>query len=204
MKSADLLYFLSVRKGVAYLCAQYAVIVLSRVVGDDVRLADVNVALVVQHACVCADVDDVANDLGLKTFRETDGKLKDKLDATNKAFAPYRENMQAASKIAKERTFRYMNPRTFSVFRKIIKSCNAAVESTTPNDTPTFITWGKLDELVPERTVKYLAKHFQRAEIKIYSDVGHAMLYTNLDDVIIHDIVAFLSEGKVLLEVPKR
>lgn len=143
-------------------------------------------------------------ELGIKVFRETDGKLKDKFDAAGKAFSPYIENMQTANKIAKERTFRYMTPRTFSTFRKIIKDSNAVVESTSPNDVPTLILWGKLDELVPERTVKYLNKHFINAQIKIYPDVGHSMLYTNLDDVIIHDIVEFLTEGERLVEVPKR
>ena len=143
-------------------------------------------------------------ELGIKAFRETDGKLKDKFDATGKAWSPYIENVHTANKIAKERTFRYMTPRTFSVFRKIIKDCNAVVESTSPNDTPAFILWGKLDELVPERTVKYLTQYFLQTQVKIYPDVGHSMLYTNLDDVIIHDIVEFLTDGERLVEVPKR
>lgn len=144
------------------------------------------------------------SELGWRAFRETDGKLKDKFDATGKAFSPYVENIHTANKIAKERTFRYMTPRTFTTFRSIVKNCNAVVESTSPNATPTLILWGKLDELVPERSVKYLINHFTAAQATIYPDVGHSMLYTNLDDVIIHDIVKFLTDGEVLLEVPKR
>ena len=144
------------------------------------------------------------SELGRKAFREADGKLHEKIDATNKAFAPYLENLQTANKIAKERTFRYMNPRTYSGFSKIVKSTNVVLETTSPNKTPVFILWGKLDELVPYRTVKYLTTHFPEAQVKIYPDVGHAMLYTNRDDEIIHDVIEFLTEGEVSLTVPKR
>ena len=143
-------------------------------------------------------------DVGRKAFREAEGKLKDKLDATNEAFTPYLENLQTATKIAKERTFRYMTPHTYSVFSRIIKQSNSAIKEAEQLDTPTLILWGKLDELVPYRSVKYLLKHFPNATEKIYPDVGHAMLYTNLDDVIIHDVIEFLTEGEVNLTVPKR
>ena len=145
-----------------------------------------------------------ASDLSKKVFDATEGKLKDKLAATNEAFAPYFENLRATGKVAKERTLRYMNPRTYSTFSKIVKSCNVVLETVSPNNTPTLILWGKLDELVPHKSVKYLTGHFPKAEVKIYPDVGHAMLYTNLDDVIIRDVIEFLTEGKIIPEVPKR
>lgn len=143
-------------------------------------------------------------ELSAKAFREADGNLRDKIDAASKALEPYKENMQTANKIAKERTFHYMTPHTYSAFSKIVKSSNVVLETTSPNTTPTLILWGKLDELVPYSSIKYLTKHFVEAQLKIYPNVGHAMLYTNFDDVIIRDIVEFLSEGKVLLDVPKR
>ena len=142
--------------------------------------------------------------LGVKTFRETEGKLKDRIAATNDAFTPYKENFQISFDIAKKRTFKYMTPRTYGTFAKIIKTVNKVVESSTPHDVPALILWGKLDELVPYRSVKYLTKHFPQAQVKIYPDVGHAMLYTNRDDVIIHDVVEFLTDGKVSVTVPKR
>lgn len=145
-----------------------------------------------------------AGDLSKSAFLEAEGKLKDKLDATNKAFEPYVENLQITSKIALKRSIRYINPHTYSVFSKIIKSVNTVVETTSPHTTPALILWGKLDELVPYRAVKYLTKHFPQADTKVYPDVGHAMLYTNFDDVIIADIIEFLTEGEVIPEVPKR
>ena len=142
--------------------------------------------------------------VGLKAFREAEGKLRDKIDATKKEFAPYIENLLTSGQIAKERTVRYMNPHTYSAFAKIIKKVNVVVETTSPLKTPMLILWGKLDELVPYRSVKYLTKHFPEAQVTIYPDVGHAMLYTNLDDVIIHDVIDFLTEGEVSVDVPKR
>ena len=143
-------------------------------------------------------------ELGRKAFRESEGKLREKIDATNKAFEPYIENLKAANKVAKERSFRYMNPRTYSTFRKVIKNVNTVVETTSPHNTHALVLWGKLDELVPYRSVQYVKKHFPNATELVYPDVGHAMLYTNLDDVIIHDIIHFLTEGEVSLEIPKR
>ena len=143
-------------------------------------------------------------DLSKKAFSETDGDLRGKLDAVNTALEPYKENMQTASKIAKARTFHFMTPHTYSAFSKIVKSANVVVETTSPNPTPMLVLWGKIDELVPYSSIKYVTKHFPNAQVTIYPDVGHAMLYTNLDDVIIHDVVEFLTEGKVNLSVPKR
>ena len=144
------------------------------------------------------------SDVGIKAFREAEGSLKEKLDATGKALEPYLENMHLANEVAKQRTLKHMNPHTYSVFSKIIKSCNVVLETVSPNPTPALILWGKLDELVPQKTVKYLTKHFAELQVTIYPDVGHAMLYTNFDNVIIHDIIEFLTEGEVSLAVPKR
>ena len=156
------------------------------------------------NAALPVSIGKFASSVGLKAFREAEGNLSEKLDATNKALEPYLENLQTANKIAKERTLHYMSPRTYTVFAKIVKSANVVLETTSPHKTPALILWGKLDELVPQKTVKYLTKHFTEAQVKIYPDVGHAMLYTNLDDVIIHDVIEFLSEGKLQLTVPKR
>ena len=145
-----------------------------------------------------------ANDVTVTTFKQTQGKLRDKIDATKKEFEPYFENLKVANKIAKERTFRYMTPRTYATFSKIVRQSNAVLQTVSPLTTPTLILWGKLDELVPYRSVEFLTKHFPDAKVKVYPDVGHAMLYTNLDDVIIHDVVEFLTDGEVDLTVPKR
>jgi len=40
--------------------------------------------------------------------------------------------------------------------------------------------------------------------VKIYKNVGHAMLLTNLDNVLIADILYFLSDGNDVREIPVR
>ena len=139
-----------------------------------------------------------------KAFRETEGKLRDKRAAAKKALAPYRANKKITMKIAKRRTIRYMYPRNFAIFSKIIKRSNVVIETTSPNKTPALILWGRLDELVPIKSVRYLTKHFTNAQVTVYPDVGHAMLVSVRDFVVIRDAVRFLTEGEVILDVPER
>lgn len=144
------------------------------------------------------------NETWIDTFCKTKGGLGKRFSASHKVFTPYVQNMKSAMKIAKERTFKYMSRKTFSVFSKVVKQCNAEIEKSAPIDTPIFIMWGKLDELVPQRSLKYLTKHFPLAQVKIYPDVGHAVLSTNRDDELIADIVEFLTDGARKVTVPKR
>lgn len=124
-------------------------------------------------------------------------------DAVKKAWAPYNANMSVAGKIACQRTFRYMTPRNFRVFSELVKLCDDWVISTNPQ-TPMLVLWGKLDELVPRKSIDFVAKHFANAQVKIYSDVGHAMLYTNRDHIIIKDVMDFLTRDNFNNEVPPR
>ena len=142
--------------------------------------------------------------VGLSAYRDTEGTLSDKHAALKEAFQPYGENISTAGKLAFERTFKYLNTRTFGTFRKLMKLSNEKVEEQSPIKTPTLILWGKLDELVPYRSVKFLLKHFNNAECNVYHDVGHAMLYTNRDNFLIKDIMDFLTDGKFDREVPYR
>ena len=140
----------------------------------------------------------------LDAFQEADGNLKEKHDAVKAAFQPYGENISTANKIAAERTFKYLNPKTYGVFRKLMKLSTQAVEEKSPIQTPTLILWGKLDELVPYRSIKFVLKHFKNAECNVYHDIGHSMLYTNRDNLLIKDIMDFLTDGKFDKEVPYR
>lgn len=142
--------------------------------------------------------------VGLKTYREADGKLSDKLDATKNAYAPYLDNIVTSVKILWDRILRNFTPHTYSVFRKLMKKCNTVVENTSSIQTPTLVMWGKLDELVPYKSVKFVFKHFANVEEKIYPDIGHVMLYTNHDHMLISDILDYLSDGAVQKEIPVR
>ena len=140
----------------------------------------------------------------LHAFHSTKGSLKEKRAAVKKAFTPYRENIAITNKIAAERTFKYTKPSTFSVFRKLMKAANVKVQENSPIQTPTLVLWGKLDELVPYRSIKFVLKHFPNAECNVYHDIGHSMLYTNRDNLLIADIMNFLTDGEFDQVVPYR
>lgn len=124
-------------------------------------------------------------------------------DAVKKAWTPYKENASVAGKIAFRRTFRYMTPRNLRVFAELVKISDDLVASAQPK-TPVLVLWGKLDELVPQKSSQFVAKYFPNAQITVYPDVGHAMFYTNRDHVIIKDTMDFLTEGKFDTVVPPR
>ena len=142
--------------------------------------------------------------VGISAYKDTDGGLVDKHEAFKAAFQPYGENISTSGKIAVERTLKYLNPHTYGVFRKLMRLANKAVVEKSPVTTPTFILWGKLDELVPYRSIKFVLKHFTNAECNIYPDIGHAMLYTNRDNLLIADMMNFLTDGKFDKQVPYR
>ena len=139
-----------------------------------------------------------------QAYRNAKGSAKEKRQAVKMAMKPHRENKKIARKIAKERTFKYMNFHTFGVFRKLVKMSNKAVEGNSPIQTRSLILWGKLDELVPHKSVQYVLDHFVNSEFKIYDDLGHAMLYTNHDDLLITDTMKFLTEGAFCKTVSHR
>lgn len=129
--------------------------------------------------------------------------FEDRRKAVKKAWKPYEENMSVAGKIAWQRTFRYMTPRNLWVFDELMKQADTLVRSAKPQ-TPILILWGKLDELVPEKSSEFISENFANAQVKIYPDVGHAMLYTNRDHIIIKDVMDFLTEGTFSAEIPPR
>ena len=138
--------------------------------------------------------------------RESDSTLSQKGYEIKKVFTSYFENVVTSLKIVVDNVTneRIITPRIYGVFRKIIKMCNKMVEGHTPIQTPTLVLWGRLDELVPHKSVKYILQHFIKAQNKIYEDIGHAMLYTNRDDVLIKDIMGFLTDGEFCAEVNPR
>lgn len=141
---------------------------------------------------------------GIQTYRQQSGNLSKKLDATEVAYAPYRENFATSAKIFWERFVRNLNPHTYSVFSKIVKKSDVVVETMTPVATPTLVAWGKLDELVPYSSVKFVVKHFSNIKEIVYPDVGHVLLYFNRDHIVIKDVLEFLSEGTVIKDIPPR
>ena len=142
---------------------------------------------------------------GLKPYlnKDSEESLAEKSYEIKKFFTDYYENVATSLKVFIGYDSK-ITPRVYNVFRKLIKLCNKMVEGSSPIQTPTLVLWGKLDELVPQKSVKYVLQHFVNAKNKVYEDIGHAMLYTNRDDMLIQDIMGFLTDGDFCEEVTRR
>ena len=142
---------------------------------------------------------------GLKPLldRDSDETLAERGFEVKKTITSYFENVATSLKIALGNE-RKITPRVYNVFRKLIKRCNKVIEERGPGQTEMLVLWGKLDELVPHKSIQYVLEKFVNATSKVYEDIGHAMLYTNHDNVLITDILTFLTDGEFCTEVPPR
>lgn len=143
-------------------------------------------------------------DVQQKTYKSTVGKLHDKVTAVKDSMKPYRRNISACLKLEFDRILPNLNMHTYRVFRKLIEKINKTLDASEIVHTPTLIARGNLDELVPKSSVDYLLKHFDNCQTECFEDIGHGMLFTNRDNVIIAKLVEFLSDGKIIPEVPFR
>lgn len=138
------------------------------------------------------------------TYKNAEGKLHNKVSAVREEMRPYHRNISACLKLEIDRILPNLNWHTYSVFSKLISMINKTIDVSEKAATPTLILRGDLDELVPRSAIDYLIEHFTNYKEEQFADIGHGMLYTNRDNVIIAKIVEFLSDGKIIPEVPFR
>ncbi len=85
----------------------------------------------------------------------------------------------------------------YTTFSKLMKWCNKTIDtvynSTGAISTPTLMVMGGLDELVPHKSVEYLASRMCNSRIVDIDNMGHAMLRTHHDDHIVDMIIEHLS-----------
>lgn len=120
-------------------------------------------------------------------------------DTNPKAYDYIKNNMDALKKDDKNAmtlAFKYLFPnwtiKNLSTFTKIINKCNKELIAIT---SPTLIIWGKLDQLVPYDSIKYLESlMFSNSEVVIYDDISHLMLNSENNNKIIDKICNFLKE----------
>lgn len=137
------------------------------------------------------------NESGIKPLlKKSNASLMEKTYTVSKVFTEYFQNVVTSVKIVVGNlgSDRIITPHIYNVFRNLIKTCNKMVDQHSPVQTDMLVLWGKLDELVPQKSVNYVLEHFANAQSKIYEDIGHAMLYTNHDEIIIKDILGFLNK----------
>ena len=139
-----------------------------------------------------------------KTYKSAEGKIKEKMGAVRETMQPYQRNISACLKLEFDRILPNLNAHTYKVFNKLIKLINKTVDESSVVDVPTLIVRGDLDELVPRSSVEYLIPHFSDYKEEQFEDIGHGMLYTNRDNVIIARVVNFLSDGEISPDIPFR
>ncbi len=138
------------------------------------------------------------------TYKSASGKLHQKMAAVKESMHPYRRNVSACLKLEFDRILPNLSLHTYKVFSRLMKLVNKTLDNTANPQMPALIVRGDLDELVPKSSVDYLTEHFQNYQKYTLEDVGHGLLYTNRDNVLIAKIVEFLSDGQIIPEVPFR
>ncbi|MGD9605631.1 MAG: alpha/beta hydrolase [Bacilli bacterium] len=79
----------------------------------------------------------------------------------------------------------------FKNFRNLIKKANDQISEI---KNPCFIAWGEVDQLVPKKTVTFLASKCtnEKSEWRIYDHVSHLMLKSAFNHQLKRDILTFL------------
>lgn len=138
------------------------------------------------------------------TYKSSTGKFHERVAAVKDSMKPYQQNIKACLKLEIERILPNLNTHTYRVFRKLIERINKVIDNSPSISSPTLFIRGDLDELVPKSSVEYLIKHFVDYKSECVEDVGHGLLLTNRDNILIPKIVEFLSDGEIIPEVPFR
>ncbi len=82
--------------------------------------------------------------------------------------------------------------RNIKVFMKIIRKCNKETIAIT---CPVLIMWGKLDQLVPYESAKYLYDlAIYEKKLVVLEDMSHLMLLSENNKEIIEEVISFLKE----------
>lgn len=140
----------------------------------------------------------------MDTYKQSDGKLHERVFAVHRGMKPYRRNISAMLKLEFDRILPNLNRHTYTVFSKLVTLINKTLDISPASKTPTLVIRGELDELVPKSAVEYVVKHYENCTTEAIADVGHGLLLTNRDNTLIPKIVEFLSDGEVIPEVPFR
>lgn len=83
-------------------------------------------------------------------------------------------------------------PHNLTTFRNIVKRCNNELITITA---PVLIIWGRLDQLVPFSSAKYLYDiAINKKDLVIYDDISHLMLASENYQKIVNRIMKFLED----------
>ena len=118
------------------------------------------------------------------------GKTKDE---RKKNYQELRDNDKMAYHVVRRHTLKRFKLDNGITFCKLIQKINKIKGF---NPTSTLIIWGKLDELVPKSSVNFCYRNCinNKKALVMIDGVGHVMLRSNKEQIIIDKIMEFLNE----------
>ena len=121
--------------------------------------------------------------------------LKKKKDPRANSYAQkmleLKTNNKISIKMALFKLLPHYNLHNLKVFQKIVKRCN---KSLTTISSQTLICWGRLDQLVPYKSIRYVEGYLKDYKEVVYTDLSHLMLKSINISFLLNDIKRFLSE----------
>lgn len=125
---------------------------------------------------------------------ESNGTIATKIKFTQRHLAEDLDNLERSVGMAGSMLSR-ISLASYMTFSKLMKHCNKTIEnicSSSSIDVPALIIMGGLDELVPHKSVEYLARHMANASIVDMPSLGHAMLRSSHDKALVGAILLHL------------
>ena len=116
----------------------------------------------------------------------------DVAEAEKKKFDTIVKNDKKSLKLAINQLLPNYTIHSLKEFKEIIDYCNAHIKGKVCNS-KTLLIWGEMDQLVPQKVIKYLQPIFPNMEHYILKDMSHLMLYSDNYEEVTKIIYNFLN-----------
>ena len=117
---------------------------------------------------------------------------KDAAQAEKDKFDIVLKNDKKSLKLALNQLLPNYTIHSLKEFKEIIDYCNAHIKGKVCN-TKTCLIWGEMDQLVPQKVIKYLRPIFPKMEEHILKDMSHLMLHSDNYEEVTKIIYEFLN-----------
>jgi esterase/lipase len=109
-----------------------------------------------------------------------------------------KDDMQSL-RFARDKYLKSYFRHTYRNFKNVIKRVNENIKEI---KNPCFLAWGKLDQLVPKESIRYLTDKCINncIKIKTYENLSHLLLLSPNCEELVEDIRLFLEDKEDLLE----
>lgn len=128
-----------------------------------------------------------------KALFKRDSEYKNELK--HKLKFVFRDDFESI-KVLKERFMRGYIRHAYRNYKKLITYVN---ENTAEIKCPCFLAWGRLDQLIPIKSIRFISDLCTNTckVIKIYDYMSHFLLLSPDCDELVQDIIAFLEAGDI-------